>query len=295
MGGWTSESEVSMTSGQAAYEALLRLGYRAQKIIFSRNIAEDLREIKPDIVFNALHGKYGEDGRIQGLLDILGIPYTHSGLEASAICMDKALTAKICCAYGVKMPRMEILTKGGAENQALINKIGKPFVIKPLDDGSSFGVEVILEGDEFDIENYGWEFGDKMMIEEYIKGQELQVAIINDKALGVLEVRPKKLFYDYECKYSPGMTDYIMPAEISSQKYEEALAISQKIHNLLGCKGISRVEMILCEKSQEFYFLELNTHPGFTPLSVVPKIAKHVGIDFDEIVQYLISEAQCKN
>ncbi len=297
-GGINSEREVSLRSGEAVYQALQNLGYKnSVKIDFSRNIVDDLNKIKPDIIFNALHGQYGEDGRIQGLLDILNIPYTHSGIVASAICMDKVLTNRLCESYGIKTPQFEILEKNQNEqNKKSLAKIGKPFVIKPINEGSSVGVEVILDGVDFDIEKYEWKYGEKIILEKYIAGQEIQVAIMDNKALGAIEVRPKHLFYDYECKYTPGMTDYIMPAEIAKEKYDEVLGLALKCHMAVGCSGISRVDFILNNKNNgdnNFYLLEVNTHPGFTATSLVPKIAKHVNINFEEIVEYLIKSAKC--
>ena len=297
MGGWNSEREVSLNSGEAVYQALIGLGYNAQKIDFDRNIVAKLNELKPDIVFNALHGQYGEDGRIQGLLDILNIPYTHSGITASAICMDKVLTNKLCESFGIKSPEFYIMHKGqNLENKNLINKIGKPFVIKPISEGSSVGVEVITDEANFDIEKYEWKFGDKMIVEKYIAGQEIQVAVVDGKALGAIEVRPKKLFYDYECKYTAGMTDYIMPAEISKDKYQEILNIGAASYNAVGCRGVARIDFILNSKNNgdnQFYLLEINTHPGFTATSLVPKIAKYAGISFEEIVEFLVKSARC--
>jgi len=298
MGGWNSEREVSLRSGEAAYNALIELGYKATKIDFGRDIVAKLNEVRPDIVFNALHGKYGEDGRVQGLLDILNIPYTHSGIVASAISMDKVLTSKICSTVGVFSPSFAIIKKGDNENnkKIIFEKIGKPFVIKPINEGSSVGVQVILENIPFDLDNFDWKYGDEMLVEKYIAGAEVQVAIMNNKALGVIEVRPKKLFYDYECKYTAGMTDYIMPAEISADKYQELLELALKVHQIVGCSGVSRVDFILNNKNHgdnKFYFLEINTHPGFTATSLVPKIAKYQGISFNEIVEYLVSSAKC--
>jgi D-alanine-D-alanine ligase len=298
MGGWNSEREVSLRSGEAVYEALIKLGYQATKIDFSRKIFEQLNAIKPDVVFNALHGQYGEDGSIQGVLDILEIPYTHSGVMASAVCMDKILTHKICNLSGIKSPQYEILKKGEAEeNKRKIFAIGKPFVIKPISEGSSVGVEVILSNMPFDLEKYEWKFGDEMILEKYIAGQEIQVAIMDGKALGAIEVRPHKLFYDYECKYTAGMTDYIMPAEISSEKYAEILELAEKCNKAISCRGVSRIDFILNNKDggdNEFYLLEVNTHPGFTATSLVPKIAKYVGISFEEIVEFLVKSARCR-
>jgi D-alanine-D-alanine ligase len=298
MGGWNSEREVSLRSGEAVYNALLELGYEATKIDFGRDIVAKLNEVKPDIVFNALHGRYGEDGRIQGLLDILNIPYTHSGIVASAISMDKILTSKICATVGVFSPPSALIKKGDRENnkEIIFETIGKPFVIKPINEGSSVGVQIILEDMPFDLENFDWKYGDEMIIEKYIAGQEVQVAIMDNKALGVIEVRPKKLFYDYECKYTAGMTDYIMPAEIPADKYQELLDLALRAHKIVGCSGVSRIDFILNNKNggdNRFYFLEVNTHPGFTATSLVPKIAKHQGISFSEIVEYLVLSAKC--
>lgn len=297
MGGWTSEREVSIASGNAVYEALVNMGYKTSKIDYDRNIVSKLNEIKPDVVFNALHGQYGEDGRIQGLLDILNIPYTHSGITTSALCMDKVLTRKICATAGVLNPEFYLLRKGEDQNnQKIIEKLGKPFVIKPVSDGSSLGVEVILKDMNFDLSEYSWKYGEEIIIERYIAGQEIQVAVMDNRALGAIEVRPKHLFYDYQCKYTKGMTDYIMPAEITKDKYEEVLDLALRCHKVTGCSGISRVDFILNNKDggdNNFYLLEVNTHPGFTATSLVPKIAAHIGISFNEIIEYLINSARC--
>ena len=296
-GGWNSEREVSLRSGEGVYQALIKLGYNAEKVDFSHQIFEDLKRIKPDIVFNALHGQYGEDGRIQGVLDILEIPYTHSGLIASAICMDKILTRKICSLENIASPKYKILNKGeDEENKQKIFEIGKPFVIKPINEGSSVGVEIILPNSKFDFSEFKWQYGDQMILENYLAGQEIHVAIMDGKALGAIEVRPHGLFYDYNCKYTAGMTDYIMPAEISAEKYAEVLKLSEACYKAIGCRGISRVDFILNNKNfgdNLFHLLEINTHPGFTPTSLVPKIAKHVGIQFEDIVEFLIKTARC--
>ena len=296
-GGWNSEREVSLRSGEGVYQALIKLGYNAEKIDFSHQIFEDLKRIKPDIVFNSLHGQYGEDGRIQGVLDILEIPYTHSGLIASAVCMDKILTRKVCSLENVASPKYKILNKGeDEENKQKIFEIGKPFVIKPINEGSSVGVEVILPNSKFDFSEFKWQYGDQMILENYLAGQEIHVAIMDGKALGAIEVRPHGLFFDYNCKYTAGMTDYIMPAEISAEKYAEVLKLSEACYKAIGCRGISRVDFILNNKNfgdNLFHLLEINTHPGFTPTSLVPKIAKHVGIQFEDIVEFLIKTARC--
>ena len=296
LGGWNSEREVSLRSGEAVYEALIKLGYKATKIDFSRKIFEQLQEVKPDIVFNALHGQFGEDGRIQSVCDILEIPYTHSGVLASALCMDKVLTKKVCSTVGIKSPIYEILKKGDdLKNLEKLAMIGSSFVIKPINEGSSVGVEVILPDTSFDFGKYEWKYGDEIIVEKYLAGQEIQVAVMGGKALGAIEIRPHGLFYNYECKYTAGMTDYIMPAEISKEKYAEVLELAAKCHEVVGCAGVSRIDFILNNKNggdNNFYLLEVNTHPGFTATSLVPKIAKHVGISFEEIVEFLIKEAR---
>jgi D-alanine-D-alanine ligase len=296
LGGWNSEREVSLRSGEAVYEALIKLGYKATKIDFSRKIFEQLQEVKPDIVFNALHGQFGEDGRIQSVCDILEIPYTHSGVLASALCMDKVLTKKVCSTVGIKSPIYEILKKGDdLKNLEKLAMIGSSFVIKPINEGSSVGVEVILPDTSFDFGKYEWKYGDEIIVEKYLAGQEIQVAVMGGKALGAIEIRPHGLFYNYECKYTSGMTDYIMPAEISKEKYAEVLELAAKCHEVVGCAGVSRIDFILNNKNggdNNFYLLEVNTHPGFTATSLVPKIAKHVGISFEEIVEFLIKEAR---
>ncbi|MFT6076885.1 MAG: D-alanine-D-alanine ligase [Myxococcota bacterium] len=294
MGGWNSERQVSLNSGEAVYDALLDLGYEATKVDFDRDIVTKLNEVKPDIVFNALHGHFGEDGRIQGLLDILNIPYTHSGVLASSISMNKILTREVCSSVGIKSPKFAVISKGDTINNRRIvfDEIGKPFVIKPIDEGSSVGVQVILEDMDFDLGDFDWKHGDKMIVEKYIFGQELDVAIMDDKALGVIELKPKNIFYDYECKYTSGMTQYIMPAEISLEKYQEVMDLALKCHKVIGCTGISRPEFILGVDGQ-LYLLEINTHPGFTSNSLVPKVANHQGISFNDIVDYLVLSAKC--
>jgi D-alanine-D-alanine ligase len=295
LGGWNSERDVSRASGDAVYDALNSMGYKATKLEFDRNVVEKLGKLKPDIVFNALHGKFGEDGKIQGLLDIINIPYTHSGLLQSAICMNKILFRKICQSYDLISPQFDILKKAeSANNLKVINKIRKPFVIKPIDEGSSIGIEVILDNMDFDIDEYQWKYGDEVIIEKYIKGKELQVAVIDNKAIGAVEIRPKnRLFYDYDSKYTAGMTDYIIPPQIDKEKHRELLGLALKCHKVVGCEDISRVDFLLDETDGKIYLLEINTHPGFTPLSLVPKIAKHEGISFEEIVEYLINNASC--
>lgn len=291
-GGDNSESEVSKVSGSEVYKSLINLGYNATSLEFNKDtIVQDLIKIKPDIVFNAMHGEYGEDGRLQGLLDIMQIPYTHSGLLSSALCMNKAIFRDICLANDIPIASGSILKKYCHKNQEKIDKIAKPFVIKPLSLGSSIGVEIILEDTEFDIDQYQWRYGDEVIIEKYIKGKEINVAIFDNKSLGAIQVVPKNaLFYDYESKYKSGMTEYIKP-NLSKDQYDEIMQLALRCHNITGCKDISRVEFLIDDYDGKIYVLELNTHPGLTPLSLVPRIAQDCGISFEDIILYLIKNA----
>ena len=293
LGGWNNEAEVSRKSGEAVYDVLMKLGYQnVAKLEFDQNVLSNLKDLETDIVFNALHGQFGEDGKIQGLLDIAKIKYTHSGLLSSAICMNKVFFKSLCQNYNILMAESSILKRGNnVINQKIINKIGKPFVIKPIDEGSSVGVEVIFENDNFEIEKYNWKYGEEVIIEQYISGQELNVAILGQKALGIIEVIPKEsLFYDYKSKYTSGMTDYVVP-NFSDKKNQEIMDLALRCHNIVGCSDLSRVEFIYSDTSQKLYLLEINTHPGITSLSLVPKIAKNAGLSFEYIVEYLINNA----
>ncbi len=293
MGGFNSEREISLKTGTAVYQALHELGYtKITKIDFSHQIINDLLNIKPNIVFNALHGYGGEDGRIQAILDIMQIPYTHSGLLASALCMDKNITHQICKSNNIKTAQNELLHQGQDElNQQKLTNFTSGFVLKPLNQGSSIGVEVIKNPSNYNFSNYQWQHGSTILIEQYLSGQELDVAVINGKALGVLEVKPSGDFYDYTCKYTPGLTQYFIPAPISEKHYCEALSIAQKAAKIFDCQKICRIEFILNNNKNgddTLYLLEINTHPGFTPTSIVPKIANHAGIPFNQIVQMLL-------
>ncbi len=295
MGGWNEEREVSLDSGKAVLETLVDAGYNAHGLDLDRNFITKISKIKPDIVFIALHGKVGEDGRIQALLDFMQIPYTHSSFLSSAICMNKPYSLKLVESLGLNIPKGEVLNKGGKDNAQKISQFELPFVVKPVDSGSSVGVEIITKEGQFDIEKYQWQYGDQIIVEKYIKGKEVQVAVMNGKAIGAIEIRPKNEFYNYESKYTSGMSEYIMPAEIPDDAYNESLVISEKIHNYFGCEGISRIDYRYDDEEGKFYFLELNTHPGFTENSLVPKIAKYQGISFLEIILYLLNNSKCSS
>ncbi|MCF8468379.1 MAG: D-alanine--D-alanine ligase [Sneathiella sp.] len=293
MGGWSAEREVSMNSGLACTEALKKCGYLVTPVDVGRNIATTLAEIRPDVCFNALHGRYGEDGYIQGLLEIMGIPYTHSGVLASALAMDKPVAKALFKAAGMPLADGRIFTRKEILDGATYPK---PFVIKPLNEGSSVGVTIILEGENMSLRDLPWTFGDKVMIETYIPGREIQVAVMGDEALGAVEIRPLGRFYDYEAKYTSGKAEHLMPAPLSTEDYAEALRLGLLAHQTLGCRGVSRSDFRFDdtgEGSGKFYTLETNTQPGMTSLSLVPEIAGHSGITFEELVRWIVEDASC--
>lgn len=297
MGGLSAEREVSVVTGNAIIASLKRQGYNPIPIDPTRDLAKTLYDIRPDVVFNGLHGTYGEDGAIQGILELMGIPYTHSGITASAIAMDKSKTKSLLKQYGVKSAKEVIFTY--EELHELYNKgqepMERPFVIKPLSEGSSVGVVIVRGENDVWFHHNKWKANSKLLVEEYIADQELSVAIFNNKALGVLELRPKQGFYDYKAKYTEGMTDHIYPAEVEKRVYDLAMQWAEKAHNILGCKTVSRSDFRYNSREEEgLYFLEINTHPGFTPLSIVPEIASYHGISFDELVKKILEDASCE-
>jgi D-alanine-D-alanine ligase len=293
MGGWSAEREVSMDSGLACAEALKATGYQVSTVDVGRNIGEVLAELKPDVCFNALHGRYGEDGYIQGLLEIMGIPYTHSGVLASALAMDKPVAKHLFAEAGMQCADGKIMTRKEIENGATYPK---PFVVKPLNEGSSVGVTIVLEGDNMALSDLPWTFGEKVLVETFIPGREIHVAVMGDAALGAVEIRPKGRFYDYEAKYTSGKADHLMPAPLSKEDYEESLRLALLAHQTLGCRGVSRSDFRFDDTGDgpgQFYILETNTQPGMTSLSLVPEIAGHSGIGFEELVRWIVEDASC--
>jgi D-alanine-D-alanine ligase len=293
MGGLSVERDVSLVSGQAVTKALNAEGYRVTPIDVDASVASVLTANRPDVVFNALHGRYGEDGCIQGVLEMLRLPYTHSGLLASAIAMHKPTAKRLFadaglpCAEGSVMPRTEVL-RGAFK---------PPFVIKPLNEGSSVGVRIIFDGDNLaPLDGANWPFGEEVLVERYIPGREIQVAVMGDRALGAIEIRPHGRFYDYEAKYTAGRAVHLMPAPIHPDAYQRALDIGLGAHQTLGCRGVSRADLRYDNTQGEpgdFYLLEINTQPGMTPLSLVPEIAADVGISFGALVRWLVENARC--
>ena len=296
MGGWSAERDVSLVSGAAVAKALAGAGHDVVTIDVSRDLTALIARLtpKPDVVFNALHGRYGEDGCIQGVLDILDIPYTHSGVLASAVAMDKPTARRLFEHAGLRVAEGKVARR---EDVIAGRVMAPPYVVKPFNEGSSVGVRIVREG-ESPFRDGAWPYGDEVLVERYVPGREMTVAVMGERALGALEIRPKSGFYSYEAKYTEGKADHLMPAPLPAKRYEEALAIGLAAHRALGCRGVSRTDLRFddTEGSAEtgtFYVLEVNTQPGMTPLSLVPEIAGHVGIDFQKLVNWIVEDASC--
>jgi D-alanine-D-alanine ligase len=295
MGGWSAEREVSLMSGAGVAEALEGLGHRVTRIDMQRDVAQRLLEAKPDVVFNALHGTPGEDGTVQGLMDLMGIRYTHSGLETSVVAIDKELTKMVLVPHGVRMPAGTIV-----ESESLYERdpMARPYVVKPVNEGSSVGVAIVTRegnhGDPIGRNTPGpWRHFDRLLAEPFIRGRELTVAVLGEAALAVTELVPKTGFYDYEAKYTDGLTQHVCPAEIPENIAEAAKAMALKAHRLLGCRGCSRSDFRWDDLAGEagLYLLEVNTQPGMTPLSLVPEQARYCGLSYPELVQRIVEEA----
>jgi len=294
MGGLSGERKISFLTGKACSKALKKKGYKVVDLDAKGYFVEELKKLKPKIVFNALHGKYGEDGFVQSILESLKIPYTHSGVLSSSLAMDKELSRLIFIKNNLKVPKYFLLQKDheGNSNKKFNNKkIKFPIVIKPINEGSSLGVSICKNKKQFTskykklMRNY-----DRILVEEYIPGREIQVAIMGEKALGAIELVPKRQFYDYTAKYSKtARTQHIMPAPLSPTKNKEILGIAKKAHKLIGCKGITRSDFRFFKN--KFYLLEINTQPGMTKLSLVPEIAQYCGIKFEDLVAWMTEDA----
>ena len=290
MGGWSAEREVSLVSGAAVSKALESNGYRVTSIDVQRDVGALLTRLypKPDAVFNALHGRFGEDGCIQGLLNILDIPYTHSGVLASSLAMDKPVAKSIMAAVGIKGAEHKILSR---EEMANGCPMDPPFVVKPLNEGSSVGVLIVHDGDDYSVDEADWQFGRKVMVEKFIPGRELTVTVMGGKSLAVTEISTGRQFYDYDAKYAAGGSQHAIPAEVDRDVYDEALRLSALAHDVLGCRGVSRAD--LRYDGKDLYMLEVNTQPGMTPTSLVPEQAERAGISFEELVSWMVEEAAC--
>ncbi len=291
MGGWSAEREVSLVSGAAVSQALKRTGHRVTPIDVQRDMGALLTRLypRPDAVFNALHGRYGEDGCVQGLLNILDIPYTHSGLLASALAMDKPMAKRLFAAAGIPVAEHKIVRREEAIGGDVMDR---PYVVKPLNEGSSVGVTIVREGDnEPPFTNAIWPFGAEVMVERYVPGKELTVAVMGDKALAVTEITTDRGFYDYDAKYADGGSAHLVPAPLEPAVYDETMRISALAHEVLGCRGVSRVD--LRYDGETVFLLEINTQPGMTHTSLVPEQAAHVGLSFEELVNWMVENVEC--
>ena len=291
MGGISGEREISFLTGKACSRALKKKGYKVVNVDAKGHFIEKLRKLKPKTVFNALHGRYGEDGFVQSILESQKIPYTHSGVFASSLAMDKELSRRVFIKNNLKVPKYLILKKDHKLN--LSKKIDFPIVIKPINEGSRLGVHICKNKNQF-INKYKKLIRkyNRILAEKYIPGREIQVAVMGEKALGAIELVPRRQFYDYTAKYSnSARTQHIMPAPLSQSKYKEVLDLAKKAHKLLGCKGITRSDFRFFKN--KFYLLETNTQPGMTKLSLVPEIARYCGIKFEDLVVWMIKDASC--
>jgi len=295
MGGWSAEREVSLVTGNGVADALERRGHRVTRIDMDRNVAQRLGEVAPDLVFNALHGTPGEDGTVQGMMDLMGLRYTHSGLEASVIAIDKELTKMVLAPHGIRMPEGKIVD---SESLFAADPLPRPYVLKPVNEGSSVGVAIVTASGNYgnpiarDVEGPWREFGE-LLAEPFIPGRELTVAVLDDEALAVTELCPKSGFYDYDAKYTEGMTEHVCPAKIPVEIEAAALKMALDAHRLLGCRGASRSDFRWDEARGEagLYLLEVNTQPGMTPLSLVPEQARARGIDYATLVERIVEAA----
>ncbi|WP_438730079.1 D-alanine--D-alanine ligase [Parasphingorhabdus sp. DH2-15] len=295
MGGWSAERDVSLMSGEGIAKALESRGHKVSRIDMDRNVAAVLTELRPDIVFNALHGTPGEDGRVQGMLDLMQIPYTHSGMATSVIAIDKELTKNALVPHGIPMPKGQIVR---SETLYASDPMPRPYVLKPVNEGSSVGVAIV-----HDDSNYGnpiardavgpWQEFDELLAEPFIKGRELTTAVIGDQALTVTELRAKSGFYDYEAKYTDGLTEHICPADIPQDVHDLCMKYALEAHRLLGCKGVSRTDFRWDDSmgTDGLFALETNTQPGMTPLSLVPEQAAATGMDYATLVEKIVEAA----
>jgi len=293
MGGRSAERPVSLTSGKACAEALRTGGYQVTEIDVGADLASRLIEIKPDVVFNALHGRWGEDGCVQGLLELMELPYTHSGVRASAVAMYKPASLEVFRSHGIPCP------EGCLSTVAAVNEkdpLDRPYVVKPPSEGSTFGVRIVQAGDNAPPVGSDWRYGDEVLAECYVPGRELTVAVMDGRALGVTEILTDDGFYDYDAKYADGGSRHVIPAPIHADVYAQALDLSERAHAALGCRGVSRADFRYDDTAGEpgaLYMLEGNTQPGMTPTSLVPELAAHDGIDFPALVRWMVEDAGC--
>ena len=293
MGGWSSEREVSLRSGEACAKAAERAGFRVTRVDVARDIATVLDKLKPDAALNLLHGRPGEDGTIQGILEILGIPYSHSGVMASAVAMQKDIAKTVLKAANVPVPGGMVVSRIEVAKKHLLPP---PYVIKPLAEGSSVGVFIVQQDHAHppqELTRADWAFGEKILIEPFIPGKELTCAVMGDKALGVIEIVANTKFYDYEAKYAPGGSTHLLPAPVSPEVYEECRRLSLLAHNALGCRGVTRSDFRYDDTKgvAGIACLEVNTQPGMTETSLVPELAVYAGTSFEQLVAWMVEDA----
>lgn len=297
MGGWSSERPVSLASGKPCAEALERAGYQVTSVDVDRDIAEVLTRLQPDVAFNALHGPFGEDGTIQGLLEILQIPYTHSGVLASALAMDKERAKTVVRRAGVPVAEAKVMHRMEAAQR---HAMTPPYVVKPVNEGSSFGVVIVRDANDNALAQVGaadWPYGDVVMVERFVPGRELTCAVMGDVALGVTEIIPTgHAFYDYDAKYAAGGSKHELPAQIKPNIYQKIQTLSLKAHKAIGCRGVTRSDFRFDDGPMgtgELIWLEVNTQPGMTPTSLVPEMAVHAGHSFEEFLAWMVEDASC--
>jgi D-alanine-D-alanine ligase len=298
MGGLSAERKVSLDSGEACARALESAGYQVTRIDAGRGLARQIADVKPDACFNALHGRWGEDGCVQGLLELLNIPYTHSGVLASALAMHKERAKQVMRAAGVPVPDGKVVLRAEAAKAHLLQR---PYVLKPVSEGSSVGVFIVRKDHAHppqELNDPQWQFGEELLAERFISGRELTCAVMGDRVLGVTEIVPTGAltFYNYEAKYVPGGSVHILPAQISPNVYELVQKLTLTAHQALGCRGVSRADFRYDDTeggTGELVCLEVNTQPGMTATSLVPELAAHAGFSFAELVSWLVEEASC--
>ena len=293
MGGWSAEREISLRSGKACADALERSGYQVSRIDVDRDVAATLRARKPDVALNVLHGRPGEDGTLQGLLEVIGIPYSHSGVLASALAMKKDIAKSVLKSAGVPVPGGMVAARKEAAKRHLLPP---PYVIKPVAEGSSVGVFIVREDHKHppqELTRADWAFGDQILVEPYIPGKELTCAVMGDRVFGVIEIVPTVKFYDYEAKYAPGGSKHLLPAPIAADVYREVQRLSLAAHRALGCRGVTRSDFRFDESLgvKGLFCLEVNTQPGMTETSLVPELAAHAGTSFADLVRWMVEDA----
>lgn len=297
MGGFSSERPVSLASGNPCADALEAEGYRVTRIDVDRNVASVLADLRPDVAFNALHGPFGEDGTIQGILEYLEIPYTHSGVLASALAMNKEQAKRVAKAAGIPVAESRVMNRHSIGRE---HPMKPPYVVKPVNEGSSFGVVIVKEDQAHPPQVIGsseWRYGDTVMVERFVHGRELTCAVMGDVALGVTEIIPVgHSFYDYDSKYVAGGSKHECPAKLSPNIYQKIQTLALKAHQAIGCRGVSRSDFRYDDRHSEngeIIWLEVNTQPGMTPTSLVPELAEHAGHRFGELLSWMVEDASC--